>query len=223
MRASYRWLALGLFGLWALFAMLIGELERLQHAGRALVLVALTVVCNLPKPHVLVSQSVVNPSMARVKLRAPHHSRESLRDVNETLVASFKRQIRPGSVVAFVPQGNDFLAAYLAAESNATTYNAGGDKNVEIARSAWPTNIQALFASDPGHLGATIEQTLDAHDADYVVVSFIDLLWDAHEWPPATASLEAAKARFAGALDQLQADPRFVVSRTHYFATVALR
>ncbi len=223
MRASYRWLALGLFGLWALFAMLIGELERRQHAGWALVLVALTVVCNLPKPHVMASQSVVNPPNARVKLRAPHHWQDSLRNVDATLVASFKRQIRPGSVVAFVPQGNDFLAAYLAAEANVKTYNSGGDKNVEIARSAWPVNIQALFASDPEHLGAAIKQTLDTHDANYVVVSFIDLLWDAHEWPPATASVEAAKARFAGALDQLQADPRFVVSRGEYFATVGLR
>jgi len=223
MRASYRWLALGLFGLWALFAMLIGELERRQRAGWALVLVALTVACNLPKPHIVASQSIVNPSTARVKLRAPHHWQESLCNVDETLVASFKRQIPPGSVVAFVPQGNDFLAGYLAAETNAKTYNAGGDKNVEIARSAWPANIQALFASDPGHLGTAIEQTLKAHDADYVVIPFVDLLWDAHEWPPTPASVEAAKARSAGVLDQLQADPKFVVSRDQYFATVALR
>jgi hypothetical protein len=223
MRASYRWLALGLLGLWALFAMLIGELERRKHTGWAFVLIVLTVVCNLPKPHVMASQSVVNPSTARVKLRAPHHWQESLRDVNETLVASFKRQIRPGSVIAFVPQGNDFLAAYLAAEANAKTYNAGGDKNVEIAKSGWPADIQALFASDPGHLGAAIEQTLKAHDADYVVLPFVDLLWDAHEWPPAGASVEAAKARFASVLDQLRADPKFVVVRDQYFATVALR
>ncbi len=222
MRASYRWLALGLFGLWALFAMLIGELDRRGRIQVALALVALTLACNFPKPLVTTPGTVVNQSVARVKLRAPHHWRESLMDIDASLVASFKRLIRPGSVVAFVPQGNDFLAAYLAAEANAKTFNAGGDKNVEIAKAAWPANIQALFASDPEHLGMAIKRVLESHDTDYVVLPFIDLLWDAHEWPPAATSVEAAKARFASVLDQLQADTRFVVSRDQYFATVAL-
>ena len=223
MRASYRWMAMGLVGLWALFAMLIGELDRRGRTGIALALVLLTVICNLPKHGVSAPASVVNPIVERLKLRAPHHWRESLLNIDATLVASFKRQIPPGSLVAFVPQGNDFLAGYLAAKANAKTYNAGGDKNVEIAKSGWPADIQALFASDPGHLGAAIEQTLKAHDADYVVLPFVDLLWDAHEWPPTGASVEAAKARFASVLDQLQADPKFVVVRDQYFATVALR
>ena len=55
------------------------------------------------------------------------------------------------------------------------------------------------------------------------MLPFVDLLWDAHEWPPTGASVEAAKARFASVLDQLQADPKFVVVRDQYFATVALR
>lgn len=223
MRASYRWMALGLVGLWALFAMLIGELDRRGRTSIAFVLVLLTILCNLPKHGVTAPASVVNPIVERLKLRAPRHWRESLLNLDETLVASFKRQIRPGSVIAFVPQGNDFLGGYLAAQANAKAYNAGGDKNVEIAQTAWPANIQALFASDPGHLGAAIEQTLKAHDADYVVIPFVDLLWDAHEWPPTPASVAAAKARFAGVLDQLQADPKFVVSRDQYFATVTLR
>jgi len=223
MRASYRWMALGLVGLWALFAMLVGELDRRGRIKIALALVLLTVICDLPKYGVTAPASVVNPIVERLKLRAPHHWRESLRNIDATLVTSFKRQIRPGSLVAFVPQGNDFLAGYLAAEANAKTYNAGGDKNVEIARSAWPANIQALFASDPGHLDEAIKQTLEAHDADYVVISFIDLLWDAHEWPPTEASMNAAKTRFAGALDQLQADPALLVTHDQYFATVALR
>jgi hypothetical protein len=126
-------------------------------------------------------------------------------------------------VVAFYPQSNDFLAGYLAAEANVKAYNAGGDKNVEIAKSAWPANIQTLFASSPERLGAAIEQTLVAHDANYIVISFVDLLWDAHEWPPAPANVEAAKARFAIVIQQLQADPKFLVTRDSYFATVSLR
>ncbi len=34
--------------------------------------------------------------------------------------------------------------------------------------------------------------------------------------------MEVVKASFAGALDQLKVDPRFVVSRNRYFTTVAL-
>jgi hypothetical protein len=223
MRASYRWLALGLLGLWALFAMLIGELDRRGRAGVALALVVLTVVCNVPKPHDTAPGTVTNPALARVKLRAPHHWHESLKDMDSRLVTSFKREIRKGSVVAFVPQGNDFLGGYLAAAADARTYNVGGDKNVAIASSAWPANIKALFASPPEHLAASVTQTLEAHDADYVVVSFVDLLWDAHEWPPEAASVATAKARYASALDQLQADPRLITSRSEYFAVVSLR
>jgi hypothetical protein len=223
MRASYRWLALGLLGLWALFAMLIGELDRRGRVGVALALVAVTVACNVPEPHVMIPGTVVNPALTRVKLRAPHHWREALLDLDRTMATSFKGQIRPGSVVAFVPQGNDFLAGYLAAEANAKSYNVGGDKNVAVASAAWPLNVKKLFASPPEQLAAAIEQTLEAHDTDYVVVSFVDLLWDAHEWPPAAASVEEAKARYAGVLDQLQADPKFATSRGQYFATVALR
>jgi hypothetical protein len=223
MRASYRWMALGLVGLWALFAMLIGELDRRGRAGIALALVALTIVSNLPKHGVTAPASVVNPPVERLKLRAPHHWRESLLNIDETIAASFKQRIPPGSVVAFFPQSNDFLAGYLAAEANVKAYNAGGDKNVEIARSAWPVNIRTLFASFPEHLGPSIEQTLAAHDANYVVLSFVDLLWDAHEWPPTPASVEAAKVRFSAVLQRLQADPKFVVTRDQYFATVSLR
>jgi len=223
MRASYRWMALGLVGLWALFAMLIGELDRRGRAGIALALVVLTIVSNLPKHGVTAPASVVNASVERLRLRAPRHWRESLLNIDDTISASFKQRIPPGSVVAFYPQSNDFLAGYLAAEANVKTYNAGGDKNVEIARSTWPVNIQTLFSSPPEHLGASIEQTLAAHKADYVVISFVDLLWDAHEWPPTPASVKAAKDRFAVVLQQLEADPRFVVTRDQYFATVALR
>jgi len=223
MRASYRWMALGLVGLWALFAMLIGELDRRGKAGLAVVLVLLTIGSNLPKHGVTAPASVVNPLVARLKLRAPRHWQESLINIDETIAASFKQRIPPGSVVAFFPQSNDFLAGYLAAKANVKAYNAGGDKNVEIAKTAWPADIQTLFASPPERLGTAIEQTLAAHDADYIVVSFVDLLLDAHEWPPTPASVEVAKARFAIVLQQLQANPKFVVTRDQYFATVALR
>jgi hypothetical protein len=94
------------------------------------------------------------------------------------------------------------------------------------SRSQNPDGLQTsrqCSISDPGHLGAGIEQTLKAHDADRVVLAFVDLLWDAHEWPPTGANVKATKARFASVLDQLQAVPKFVLPRDQYFATVALR
>lgn len=223
MRASYRWIVLGLLGFWALYALLLAELDRRNLAWVAIVLAAFTVIGNLPKHGVTTPASLAHPEIGRLKLRAPHHWWKSLQDIDANLVPSFRHNVREGSVVAFVPAGNDFLAGYLAAEANVKTFNTGGDKNVEIARAGWPDDVKTLLGSDAQNALAPIKQVLDAHDADTVVIPFIDLLWDAHEWPPADEQVAARRARWSATLAQLENDPRLTVSSTLYFAFVSLR
>ena len=223
MRAPYRWTALGAVSFWALFALLVAELVKRDRANVAWTLIVLAVLTSLPEYHVRLMGSKVDPKRRTVPLHAPMTSRQQFVAFSQTVVADFRQDVPQGSTVAFYPQSNDFLAAYLAASANVRTFNIGGDKNLAAAREHWPDPINALFASDPHSLADHIEATLSAGDANVVVVSYIDLLWDAHRWPPRPEGLAASRAAYAGALQALAADRRLDVKARPYYAMITLR
>jgi len=223
MRAPYRWTALGAVSFWALFALLVAELVKRDRANVAWTLIVLAVLTSLPEYHVRLMGSEVDPIRRTVPLHAPMTSRQQFVAFSQTVVADFRQDVPQGSTVAFYPQSNDFLAAYLAASANVRTFNIGGDKNLAAAREHWPDPINALFASDPHSLADHIEATLSAGDANVVVVSYIDLLWDAHRWPPRPEGLAASRAAYAGALQALAADRRLDVKARPYYAMITLR
>jgi hypothetical protein len=223
MRASYRWAALGAVSFWALFGMLIAELVKRDRANTAWTLIVLTVLTSLPEYHIRLMSSEVDPMRRTVPLHAPMTFRQQFVDMSQTVVAEFRQDVPQGSTVAFYPQSNDFLAAYLAASANVRTYNIGGDKNLAAARPHWPDSINALFASNPHSLPGNIVATLSAGDATVVVVSYMNLLWDAHRWPPRPEGLAAARTAYAGALQVLAANPRLDVKERPYYAMIALR
>ena len=223
MRASYRWMALSLVCFWALFALLIAELARRDRVTIAWTLIVVMVISNLPEYRVDLVSSVVDPIRRTILLHAPLSSRKQFVDLDRTVVADFRRDIPMGSTVAFFPQGNDFLAAYLAAATNVRTFNIGGDKNLASARQQWPRSISALFESDPRALAGNIEAVLAARDANVVVVSYLNLLWDAHRWPPLPQELTTARENFSDALKQITSDPRFYVKQSAYYAMIVMR
>ena len=223
MRASYRWSALTVLAFWALFVLLIAELSRRDRNKAAWWLLGLMMVSNLPNPESGLTYSEVRHYEHQVRVHAPLHFRDQFAQLDQSIVADFRQDAPKDGITAFFPQGNDFLAAYLAAASNTHTYNIGGDKNVALAQEHWPASISTLFASDTTTLAGNIERTLGDRSVRAVVISYVDLLWNAHQWPPSSAELAQARARYAPAVSTLLADPRFVVKERPYYALVMAR
>ncbi|KVK77446.1 hypothetical protein WS90_22920 [Burkholderia cepacia] len=223
MRASYRWSALTVLAFWGLFVLLIAELSRRDRHTVAWWLLGLMMASNLPHPESGLAYSEVRHYERQVLLHAPLHFRNQFTQLDRTIVADFRQDAPKDGITAFFPQGNDFLAAYLAAASDTRTYNIGGDKNVALAQAHWPASISTLFASDTTTLADNIEHALADGSARAVVISYVDLLWNAHQWPPSSAELAQARARYAAAVLALSTNPRFVVKERSYYALVMAR
>lgn len=223
MRASYRWTALSSLAFWALFVLLIAELSTRGRHKTAWLLLAAMLISNLPNPEVDITASDAHIDERDVLLHAPIRFREQFTMLDRSIVTDFQHDAPKGGVTVFFPQGNDFLAAYLATKSGTRTYNIGGDKNVALASSQWPPSISTLFASDLATLPANIEHTLESGDANAVVISYVDLLWNAHQWPPSPSELAGARTRYAQVLDYLSRHPRLIVKNRPYYALIEMR
>jgi hypothetical protein len=169
MRAAYRWSALGIFGLWGLAILLLGRPKgRVNDWGTALVL--LLIVSNLPHLGEKIQQDI--------------SYRDQFFQLDKELVADMSRIVGKGELVAFLPYRNDFLINYLAPRVGIRTYNIGGDKNLFEARKHWPYTMRHF---DMGFIDANfvdrILLLLARKEANVVVLSFIDTLDGAHEWP----------------------------------------
>ncbi len=99
MRASYRWAALGVFGLWLLVMIWVartdGENRRMWIVG-----LAALILRSLPD--------------FQGKWKGGREARDMFGQIGLDLVAELRQHMQPGETVAFVPWGNDFLADYLA-------------------------------------------------------------------------------------------------------------
>jgi hypothetical protein len=220
MRASYRWLALGLFGFWALYVLLSLELQRSGRCGIAVMLALLAVIAHLPNPEI---RTAVTPAPhIPIRLRVPLEWRAGLLHIDEELALPLRQRIMPGSLVAFIPTGNDFLANYLSAMGRFKTYNVGGDKNLGIARGGWPASLRNPPPAAHANLSALVREILLRGEADYVVIPFIDLLWHAHDWPPGEESVRIARDVRSAALGRLESSAAFQVTSERYFAIVSL-
>ncbi|AIO41309.1 putative membrane protein [Burkholderia cenocepacia] len=223
MRASYRWIALTAFAFWALFVLLIGELSRRDKHGIAWSLLGLMLVSNLPHPASGLAYSESHDYVRQMRLHEPLRFRDQFEMLDRSIVADFREDAPKQGITAFIPQGNDFLAAYLAATSGTHTYNIGGDKNVAFAQAHWPPSVATLFSSDTTTLAGNIDRVLTDRSARAVVISYVNLLWNAHIWPPSPAELDRARAHYATAVDAFSANPRFVVKTRPYYALIMLR
>jgi hypothetical protein len=228
MRASYRWEALFLLGMWGLVVL---------GAARA------------PSRYKLVWMGVY---VLLIVSTMPHLTdmwndyrsyRRDLATIDRDVATPLASRLSTGSKIFFVPFSNDVMANYLSPRLHVISYNVGGDKQIEIAREKWPANLQtfAMNRFESGDLPA-IRAALLSHDADAVIVPYFDSLWAAHLWPcvaeakgfsASTLALFAAnrgflcpaeiRAAYKHNVDALRQDTLLSVDDQPLFAIVTLK
>lgn len=202
MRASYRWAALGIFGCWAIFVLMLagGRISRIASWA----MIAVLFLFNVPsldqfrdyRRHLIVINAVVNE------------------------VESWRADLKPGERVAFLPYNNDFLVNFAASILQLKTFNAGGDKNLVDARQYWPDE---MLEFDQGKIGygfeLKVKSLIDSGKVDAVALTYFSLLRAAHEWP----APETNRAELSEVANRIAADPRYQVTYRNHYAVVGLK
>jgi len=196
MRASYRWAALGIFGCWAIFVLMLAG-GRVSSIARW-VMIAVLLLFNVPSPG---------------QFHEYWHHRIVINDVvNE--IETWRPDFKLGETVAFLPYSNDFLINYAASALKIRTFNAGGDKNVVYATQYWPEEMLEFEQGQIGSgFGLKVKSLLESGKATAVALPYLSLLWAAHDWP----TDETNRNELSTVASGIAADPRYqVVYRDHY-------
>lgn len=228
MRASYRWLTLGLLGCWLLVVLAFG-VPTSRCKKIILYVAALLVVC-LNLPHTL------------KRLNDGHIYRVLFEAMDTDLQKDLARTIPANSKVAFLPWGNDFLVNYLAARAKLRALNIGGDKNLAEAIAYWPQGMSGYTQGtiDPQFTNRLLAQ-LTSREIDAAVIPYFDALWSAHFWPCASLMKDRASSyvrsdtrelddacpdgirrKLASTVGQFSLMPALTVEEHAYFAVVKL-
>ena len=163
MRASYRWAALGMFGAWVILCFAQGgNLSKRQRYAVSIGLIVL-IACFVP-----------NPEKHNIRLQK---SKNAIQNIQETLLPELGKEIATDDIIAFLPYNNDLLINYLSAKLNFQTFNIGGDKNLMLAKSAWPAQMQQMQINQvDNNFVLRVLLLLASGDADQVVIPKIDTL-----------------------------------------------
>ncbi len=204
MRASYRWLALAVFAAWLLTILAFSSSSRRTRAI-AVSLSSVVLALNLPPLNIKWNQSVAH--------------RSQFLQIDDDLLPDMRQDLLEGDTVAFLPYRNDFLINYLAAQLKIVTYNVGGDKNLNEARSHWPAIMrQFQMGSIDADFSGQVLFLLAKGDADAVVLPYIDMLWAAHSWPAQTQY----KNTFNLVLTQLSASGFVTITQRQYYSVIRI-
>lgn len=156
----------------------------------------------------------------RFELRVARTYAHGVSSARRELLPEFDALTKRGERVLIVPSANDFLANALAPFAHVKTYNAGIDKNYAAARAAWPSAV--LTAADgiyqSAGQGERIASVLQ-HDADAVVISYVDLQMGGTTWPAPAPNVSYLRQQAAA----LSHDPRFVTRQGKLMTVVRLR
>lgn len=202
MRASYRWVALGMFGAWALLALHVAS-HRVQ-SGTTIAIILAGIAFNMP---------------TRAVIAANVQARETIVEIDR-YVESLRPIFQPGERVAFVPFRNDFFANYMASKLDIRTYNIGGDKNLAVAMAGWPDTMLAFEPGKAGpEFGKKVLRLLTEQDAEVAAIPYMDLLWAAHQWPRATEYFDEMQPY----VDEIQSSGMVDIIRSGNFAFVRLK
>ncbi len=201
MRASYRWMALGVFGCWVILAIMLSS-KRWSVMQKVIVLV-IVAAFNIPAIGVV---------------RNYYQDRADVKS-REVVVQELAPLVKKGETIAFLPYRNDFLINYLASKLDIRTYNIGGDKNLASARESWPETMKRFNQDeiDPDFM-ANVRAVLENEDANAVVITYIDLLASAHSGP----LRNVFKEELSTIAKNLDDDPRLVASYSDHFAVIRL-
>lgn len=201
MRASYRWAALGVFGCWAILAMMLSS--KIRSVKQKMIVLFAVAVFNMPALGVV---------QGYYDARSEIFSRDAVAQELAPLV-------KEGERIAFLPYRNDFLVNYLASKLDIRAYNIGGDKNLASARESWPDTVRRFTQDeiDPDFV-SNVRAVLENEDASAVVLPYIDLLRAAHSGPLKYVYKDELSAIAA----KLDADPRLSASYSDHFAVIRL-
>ncbi|TJW39609.1 MAG: hypothetical protein E5W83_30530 [Mesorhizobium sp.] len=202
MRASYRWVALGMFGAWALLALHVAS--RRVQSGITIAIILAGIAFNIP---------------TRAIIAAKVNSREAIAGIDH-YVESLRPIFRPAEKVAFLPFRNDFFVNYMASKLGIQTYNVGGDKNLTAAMAGWPDTMLAFeFGKVGPEFGKKVLRLLTEEDAEVAAIPYMDLLWAAHQWPYPREHFDETQPY----IDELQSSEMVDITRTENFAFVRLK
>ena len=208
MRATYRWIGLGVLGLWGLTILLTHRLQGARPVQAALV-APLLVLMLLP--------NVGRQTKSAMSNRGKAASMES------ALVDDL-RQVASGGVVFFAPHGNDFIANYWAPLAGIKTYNIGGDKNMLLAQRHWsePMLRLGLPQLSTASFPQDVRTVLLTGQADVVVIPFFDMLQSAIHWPPSSTSITTYRTNRMPIMLNATAGPCFQVEERALFVAAKL-
>jgi len=207
MRASYRWLALGDFGAWALLVLAMSSGNRRAIVSVAVVIVGVVTLLNLP-------------NLPR-KLKADIKNREMFFRLDSELVNEMKAVVSPHEKVAFLPWRNDFLVNYVASRLSIVTFNIGGDKNLAGARLHWPETMRQFpeAAVDDNFANRTL-LLLAKNEVDVVILPYIDMRMEKQGgWPQTVQFRETLGPSVA----QLNSSGFIDLEDRHFYAVVRLK
>jgi hypothetical protein len=219
MRASYRWMALAMLGMW--LVLLLAHREG-QSPRAALVATWCVLLLAIPP--------------LGNHMRNGHGFVAMWRQVDHDVLKPFRKAVPEGSLVVGVPRENDFLLGYLAARARAVTYNTGGDKNIAMAEPHWPSALRDVPPGQmPKDLSAIAYHLFASGVATVLFVPLYQEPMASHAWPCAEiaqADMPDAIGDMGGScplaladqaraqLDAAAASPGLHVWRTASFALI---
>jgi hypothetical protein len=149
-------------------------------------------------------------------------ARASFDRFNGVAVDELRDLVRPAEEVVFIGDGgikNEYLSLYLCARTSCRTFNAVGDKNLEIARQNWPQPLRNALS--PHHSGeeqaALMADLLHSGLPNAVVLVNFDLRWDSYDWKPDSTTVAATAERL---LSPYAALPELSITKGTYFSVI---
>lgn len=202
MRASYRWVALGMFGAWALLALHVAS--RRVQCGVTIAIILAGIALNIPSPAAITANIDSERAIAEI----------------DRYVEGLRPVLGPAQKVAFLPFRNDFFANYIASKLGIRTYNIGGDKNLEAAIAAWPDTMLAFEMGKASQgFWKNVIWLLAKRDADVVAIPYVDLLWAVHYWPGDREYFDEMQPY----INDIESSGMVEVTRTDDFAFIRLK
>lgn len=204
MRASYRWIALAVFGFWMLFVLLMADRDRKIKKITIIGVSVLLTISNLPHPD---------------KLHTGIVERSSFLAIDQHVQSDLREMLDPGERVVFLPFRNDFLVNFMSASLGIRAFNIGGDKNLEEARKHWPPTLRGFRQGRIDEdFARRILAVLTRCEADVVVLPYLDMLWAAHSWPAPTKY----KQDILPTLEELDSSALVYVDRRVHYSFVRM-
>lgn len=206
MRATYRWVALASFSLWALTTLGLAQSNRPITKRVTAVLLGVVAMFNLPH--------MGNQTASAMG------ARKSFLELDRDFVDPLRASTVPGEKLGFLPASNDVLANYAVPRAQVKSFNIGGDKNWIRAREAWPDTLRGIHHGIGSRQFSyrVIALLLDG-DVDAIVLPYVDMLWAAHKWPYPTSMKEAQE----GVERRLIASDIVDVDRSDFFSVIRLK